>query len=118
MVKFSEDERAALWEMFEAGVPYKKIGRTLGRGHSSVRKHIMYAGGKRPVIQQPSELRLSLAEREEISRGLAAGWSLRQIAASFANTFRRRPIFRSTTSANSTPLPAPSTPVLARRWAI
>ena len=80
MVKFSEDERAALWEMFEAGVPYKKIGRVLGRGHSSIREHIMDAGGKRPAVRQRSELRLSLAEREEISRGLAAGWSLRQIA--------------------------------------
>jgi len=81
VVKFSEDEQAALWEMFEAGVPYKRIGRELGRGHSSVRKHIMYAGGKRPVVPQRSELRLSLGEREEISRGLAAGRSLRQIAA-------------------------------------
>jgi IS30 family transposase len=41
----------------------------------------MYAGGKRPAVRQRSELRLSLAEREEISRGLAAGGSLRQIAA-------------------------------------
>jgi IS30 family transposase len=81
VVKFSEDEQAALWELFEAGVPYKKIGRTLGRGHSSVRKHIMYAGGRRPVVRRRSQLRLSLAEREEISRGLAAGRSLRQIAA-------------------------------------
>ncbi len=67
--------------MFEAGVPYKKIGRELGRGHSSVRKHIIYAGGRRPVVRQRFELRLSLVEREEISRGWAAGWSLRQIAA-------------------------------------
>ena len=74
MVRFSEDKQTALWEMFEAGVSYKMIGRELGRGHSSVRKHIMYAGGKRPAVPQPSELRLSLAEREEISRGLAAGW--------------------------------------------
>ena len=81
MAKFSEAEQSALWEMFEAGVPFKKIGRELGRQHSSVRRHIMDAGGKRPAVRRRSELRLSLAEREEISRGLAAGDSLRQIAA-------------------------------------
>jgi IS30 family transposase len=81
VVKFSETERAALWEMFEAGVAFKKIGRELGRHHSAVRRHIMDAGGKRPAPRRRSELRLSLAEREEISRGLAAGDSLRQIAA-------------------------------------
>jgi len=72
VAKFSEAEQSALWEMFEAGVPFKKIGRELGRQHSSVRRHIMDAGGKRPAVRRRSELRLSLAEREEISRGLAA----------------------------------------------
>ncbi len=71
------------------GAVHKKIGRTLGREHSSVRKHIMYAGGKRPVVRQRSELRLSLAEREEIARGLAAGRSLRQIAAGSSAPRRR-----------------------------
>jgi IS30 family transposase len=73
------EERDALWDMFEAGVPFKKIGRELGRGHSTIRAHIRYFGGKRP---RPacSELRLSLEEREEISRGLAGGLSLRAIA--------------------------------------
>ena len=71
MAKFSEAEQSALWEMFEAGVPFKKIGRELGRQHSSVRRHIMDAGGKRPAVRRRSELRLSLAEREEISGWLA-----------------------------------------------
>jgi hypothetical protein len=67
--------------MFEAGVPYKK-DRPRARARAFVGPmHIMYAGGRRPVARQCSELRLSLGERQEISRGLAAGWSLRQIAA-------------------------------------
>ena len=65
MVRFSEDERVALWEMFEAGVPYKKIGRELRRQHSSVRKHIMDAGGRRPAVRQRSELRLAPPARLE-----------------------------------------------------
>ena len=68
MVKFSQDEQVALWELFEAGVPYKKIGRTLGRGHSWVLEHLMYASGRRPVVRQRSELRLS-SEEERRSRG-------------------------------------------------
>ena len=79
MSRLTPEERDALWDMFEAGVPFKKIGRQLGRQHSTVRAHIRYFGGKRP---RPacSELRLSLEEREEISRGLAGGLSLRAIA--------------------------------------
>ena len=46
----------------------------------SLRKFLADAGGKRPTARQRSELRLSLEEREEISRGLAAGDSIRAIA--------------------------------------
>ncbi len=80
MARFTEEERKVLWDMFEAGVPMKRIGRHLGRQHSSIRMHIVYAGGKRPRPPTCSELRLSLVEREEISRGLAAGLSFRAIA--------------------------------------
>ena len=47
----------------------------------SLRKFIADAGGKRPTPRERSTLRLSLAERAEISRSLAAGWSIRAIAA-------------------------------------
>src|SRR5262249_8330312 len=66
--------------MREAGVPVKRIARHLGRRNSSLRKFIADAGGRRPTARQRCVLRLSLAEREEISRGLAAGMSLRAIA--------------------------------------
>src|SRR5262249_57920910 len=66
--------------MREAGVPVKRIARHLGRRNSSLRKFIADGGGRRPSARQRCELRLSLAEREEISRGLAAGLSFRLIA--------------------------------------
>ena len=50
------------------------------RQNCSVRKFIAGHGGQRPTDRQRSELRLSLEEREEISRGLAAGLSIRSIA--------------------------------------
>jgi IS30 family transposase len=79
--RFSEAERATIWDMRESGVPVKRIARHLGRQNSSLRRFIADAGGTRPTPRERSELRLSLGEREEISRGLAAGWSIRAIAA-------------------------------------
>ena len=78
--RFSEEERQTIWDMREAGVPVKRIAKHLGRQNVSLRKFIADAGGKRPTARQRSELRLSLEEREEISRGLAAGESIRAIA--------------------------------------
>ena len=78
--RFTAAERVVVWDMREAGVPVKRIARHLGRQNSSLRKFIADAGGKRPRPAGCCELRLSLGEREEISRGLAAGWSLRRIA--------------------------------------
>src|SRR3984957_11430802 len=84
--RFSEEERQAIWDMREAGVPVKRIARHLGRQNVSLRKFIADAGGKRPSPRQRSELRLSLEEREEISRGLAAGDSIRAIAESLGRS--------------------------------
>jgi hypothetical protein len=61
--------------------PVKRIAKHLGRQNVSLRKFIADHGGRRPIPRERSELRLSLQEREEISRGLAAGLSIRAIAA-------------------------------------
>lgn len=45
MSRLTLEERGALWDMFEAGVPFKKIGRQLGRQHSTVRAHIAISVG-------------------------------------------------------------------------
>jgi IS30 family transposase len=80
VARFSEADRATIWDMREAGVPVRRIAKHLGRQNSSLRKFIADAGGKRPSQRERSELRLSLEEREEISRGLAGGLSVRAIA--------------------------------------
>ena len=80
MARFSEEEKETIWTMREAGVPVKRIARHLGRQNSSLRTFIASAGGARPSPRERSALRLSLSEREEISRGLAAGLSMRRIA--------------------------------------
>ena len=73
MARFSAEDRETIWDMREAGVPVKRIARHLDRQNSSLRRFIADHGGTRPSGRERSELRLSLAEREEISRGLAAG---------------------------------------------
>ena len=86
MRRFSEAEKQTIWDMREAGVPVKRIARHLGRQPVSLRKFLSGTGGKRPSARERSELRLSLQEREEISRGLAAGHSIRAIAANLGRS--------------------------------
>jgi IS30 family transposase len=65
--------------MHQAGVPVKRIARIMGRQNCSMRELISRSGGIRPRARVVDERHLSLAEREEISRGLAAGLSFRAI---------------------------------------
>jgi IS30 family transposase len=80
MERLSEREKEEIARLAAAGLPSRLIGAQIGRHHRTVWGHI--ARLRRPVVPEPvrSALRLSLAEREEISRGLAGGESLRAIA--------------------------------------
>jgi IS30 family transposase len=80
MRRFTDEEKEQIWEWHQAGVPVKRIARRLGRNNASLRKLVGETGGVRPRARVLNERHLSLAEREEISRGLAAGLSLRVIA--------------------------------------
>jgi IS30 family transposase len=81
---FTEAERAELWDLFERGVSERQIAVRMGRNKGSVRQFLIDNAGRRPRPPGSSKLRLTLAEREEISRGLAGGRSLRAIAASMS----------------------------------
>ncbi len=78
--RFTEAEITEVWERRKAGEPTRSIARRLGRNGSSIRRLFEDAGGVRPARRCRSERHLSLGEREEISRGVAAGDSLREIA--------------------------------------
>lgn len=76
----TEAEVAELWARRAAGESGTRIARHMGRYGSSLRDYIHEAGGIRPRPRKRSRIALSLQEREEISRGLAAADSLRSIA--------------------------------------
>lgn len=81
MRRLSESEKTEIWDRYEAGESLRSISRRLGRPPSTVRTHVVGLGFRRPLLAvEWSPKRLSLTEREEISRGLAAGESMRCIA--------------------------------------
>ncbi len=83
--KLRDGDIAEIWRLFHDGLGPKAIARTVGASHQAVGRVIAARGGVMPVAHavlpwRRSGHRLRLADREEISRGLAAGESFRQIA--------------------------------------
>lgn len=70
-----------VWSRWRSVQAVKVLARAMRRHPSTVRDLLKRCGGIRPRPRTHAGVRLSLAERKEISRGLAAGLSLRQIAA-------------------------------------
>jgi IS30 family transposase len=79
--RISDKERERIAELLAQGASVWQINQEIDRSRHSIRHAILRI--QRPPRREPkrSPLRLSLAEREEISRGLVQGYSLRQIAA-------------------------------------
>lgn len=81
-IQYTESQKAQMWDRWQRGDSLHKIAQLFDRRHTSVRGILVESGGIRPRRRQRSRLALSVDEREEISRGLVAGLSLRAIAAS------------------------------------
>ena len=77
---FSALEKEEVWDLWASGGSLKAIGRVFGKPSSSIYFILSPYGGIRPPPRRRSERALSLAEREEISRGLAAEKSCRSMA--------------------------------------
>jgi IS30 family transposase len=74
------DEKRELWRRWRAGESITDIAKALGVQKCSIHYHLLGGGGFSPAPRRRSARVLSTREREEISRGLAAGDSLRLIA--------------------------------------
>ena len=81
-VYYTKADKAEMWDRWQKGESLNAIARHFGCSHSSIQGVIAPTGGIRPPERRRSRQVLSLSEREEISRGVATGRSLRWIAAS------------------------------------
>ncbi len=73
-------EKRDIWSCWKAGQSLHEIGRAFDKPHSSIRCLLLPRGGIPPLARRRSRLALTLSEREDISRGIASGSSLREIA--------------------------------------
>jgi len=80
-IYYTETDKALMWDRWQKGESLNSIARHFGRSHSSIQGVLARTGGIRPPRRRRSRLALTLCEREEISRGVVAGQSLRFIAA-------------------------------------
>ena len=109
-VKLSEQQRNDMWRRWKAGQSLHEIGRAFGKGHVSIQFMLSQHGGIAPAVRRRSPLTLTLAEREDISRGIACGSSIREIAKGSAaggvdGEPRGRPPWRATSvSSQRTPI--------------
>jgi IS30 family transposase len=78
--KLSSAQRADMWSRWKAGQSLHEIGRALGKSHVVIQFLLARHGGIAPPARRRSQRVLTLAEREEISRGIASGSSMRVIA--------------------------------------
>jgi IS30 family transposase len=79
-IYYTESQKALMWEQWRKGESLQHIAQLFDRNHSSVEGILAETGGIQPVPRHRSQLALTLAEREEISRALIFGQSLRSIA--------------------------------------
>ena len=76
----SPEQKRELWSRWKAGESLSEIGRALGKQPGSIHGVVASNGGYVPAVRRRSARVLTISEREEISRGLAEGASLRRIA--------------------------------------
>ena len=81
-IYYTDTDKALMWDRWQKGDSLHAIARLFDRSHGSVAGILSRTGGIRPPLRRRPKLALTLAEREDISRGVVAGQSARSIAAS------------------------------------
>jgi IS30 family transposase len=79
-IYYTESQKALMWERWQKGDSLQQIAQLFDRNHTSVQGILVRTGGIRPAQRHRSKLALTLDEREEISRAVAAGQSIRSMA--------------------------------------
>ena len=78
--RLSAAQKTEIWKRWKAGQSLHEIGRAFDKPHTTIHQFLLPSGGIRPAARRRSRLALTLAEREDISRGIASGSSIREIA--------------------------------------
>src|ERR1700720_738813 len=73
-------QKRDVWSRWKAGQSLHEIGRAFDKPHSCIRAVLLPGGGIAPALRRRSRWALTVAEREDISRGIASGSSIREIA--------------------------------------
>jgi len=79
-IRYTDAQKALMWDRWQKGESLHQIARLFDRHHSSVRGVLAESGGIRPPARRRSARALTLGEREDVSRALVAGHSIRAIA--------------------------------------
>ncbi len=79
-IYYTESQKALMWERWRKSESLQQIAQLFDRNHSSIQRILAETGDTQPRPRCRFQRALSLAEREEISRGLVAGHSIRLIA--------------------------------------
>src|SRR5262245_48298132 len=78
--RLSRADQSQIENLIQAGETFETTAGAVGCSTKSIQRYLVLTGGLKSRLKERSPLRLSLAEREELSRGLVAGESLRRIA--------------------------------------
>jgi len=78
--RLTPTQKNDIWSRWKSGQTMHEIGRAYGKPHPSIRCVLLPRGGIPPAARRRSRLALTLSEREDVSRGIASGSSIRDIA--------------------------------------
>src|SRR3984957_20146386 len=78
--KLSASQRIEMWSRWKLGQSFHEIGRAFDKDHGVIDFMLSQHGGIAPAVRHRSLRTLTLAERENISRGIASGLSIREIS--------------------------------------
>jgi IS30 family transposase len=79
-IYYTESQKALMWDRWKQGDSLQMIAQLFDRNHSSIQHIFAETGGIRPVPRCRSARALTLSEREEISRSVITGESVRAMA--------------------------------------
>ena len=80
-IYYSDSQKALMWARWKQGWTLHEIGKLFDRPHTSIHRILAETGGFQPAGRSRASNALTLAEREEISRSMVAGESIRSTAA-------------------------------------